>query len=118
MATVVRKGSGAANVVFGLSGITVTGTVVQGYDNDYSSDFQETPDTVGDTVAAAFFNAKNEVSVDCLFNNSGALTFAPGDALTINSIAGHIKRFKHMGESQGFQKVRLEIVKYAANALS
>jgi hypothetical protein len=118
MATVVRKGSGAANVVFGVSGITVTGTIVQGYDNDYSSDTAETPDTVGDTVALAFFNAKNEVSVDCLFNSASALTHVPGDALTINSIAGHIKRFKHMGESQGFQKVRFEIVRYAANALT
>lgn len=114
----VRKGSSAANVVFGVSGITVTGTIVQSYENDYSSEVTETPDASGDTVAAAFFNPKNEVAVDCLFNSSSALTFAPGDALTINSLAGHIKRFRHMGEAQGFQKVRLEITKYVANALT
>lgn len=114
----VRKGSSAANVVFGLSGITVTGTIVQNYENDYSSELSETPDATGETVAAAFFNAKNEVAVDCLFNSASAITFAPGDALTINSIAGHIKRYREMGEAQGFKKVRVEIVKYVTNALT
>lgn len=114
----VRKGSSAANVVFGVSGITVTGTIVQSYENDYSSDLAETPDASGDTIAAAFFNAKKEVAVDCLFNSGSALTHAPGDAITINSIAGHIKRFRLMGEAAGFQKVRFEVVTYAANALS
>jgi hypothetical protein len=114
----VRKGASAANVVFGLSGITVTGTLVQSYDSDLSGDTAETPDASGDTVALAFFNAKNEIAVDCLFNSATELTFAHGDALTINSIAGHIKRMKNMGEAQGFKKVRLEIVKYVANALT
>lgn len=118
MAAIIRKAAAAANVVFALSGITVTGTFVQGYENDYSSDKNETPDNVGETVAVAYYNAKKGVAVDGLYNSATPLAFAPGDALTINSIAGHLDRFRHMGESQGWQKVRLEITSYVANTLT
>lgn len=117
MATVTRKTSGAANVAFGVSGITVTGTIVQGYNDVYGSQKGETPDSTGATVAAAFFDNKRQIVVEALFNSGSELTFIPGDAITVNSLAGFIDSLERMKSSTEFYKVRFNVTVYIDNTL-
>lgn len=118
MAATVRKASSAANVVFSVSGITVTGTIVQGYDDTLASQVVETPDASGDTVAVAFFDAKREITVEALYNSASEVTFAPGDALTVNALAGFLKSIQRKKASTEFYKLTLQITFYAANTLT
>lgn len=118
MAATVRKASAAANVVFSVSGITVTGTIVQGYDDTFASDLVETPDASGETVAAAYFNAKRDITVEALYNSASEVTFAPGDALTVNSLAGFIKSIQRKKASTEFYKLTIVVTFYAANTLT
>lgn len=111
----LRKGSGGASVVFGVSGITFSGTIVQGYTKNKNSSVAETADESGETVAASFYDAKDEITIEGLVN--GSPSAAPGDAVTINSDSCLVKSFEIMQGNTEFKKFRLVATKYA-NALS
>jgi len=117
MANAVKRASAGANVVFGVSGITVTGTVVQGYQNSYSSQKAEVADTTGITVGAAWYDLRKSITVDALFNNATALTFAPGDAVTIDNVASFIDSFEILQANTDWKKVRFACTAYE-NTLS
>ena len=118
MATVTRKTSGAANIVFGVSGITVTGTIVQGFDSAFGSQKNETPDSTGATVAAAWYDNKKALTVEALFNSASALTIAPGDAITVNGLASFLDTYTTKQASTEFEKVTLNLTYYVDNTLT
>ena len=117
MATVQRKGTTAANVSFGTA-VTLTNAVVQEYTSDYESQLNETPDSTGATVAAAFYDNKKQLAVGGLFNGAGAPTIKPGDAITINSEAGFVKTVNITQASTDWYKIRVNAVFYVDNTLS
>lgn len=107
----IRKNANAASVVFGLSNIAFTGTIVQTYSKDTDSDKLAVLDNTGETAAVVFSNQKSKITIEGVVNGSPSAN--PGDSANINGDAAIVDEFALSGENSGWRKFRLTATLYS-----
>ena len=108
----IKKNANAANVVFGLSGFSFNGSIIQSYSKEVGSEKSAVQDNSGETAAVTFYDQKSKVSVEGVVN--GSPSQVPGDIVTINGDDCIVDQFTTSGENNGWRKVRLEATKYSS----
>lgn len=97
------EGSGVAGIIVSVRD-TLTGEMV------------EVPDENGFTVAAIFFNDKNEGEVELIVKASYP-ALKRGDDVTIMGVSGYLcQEVERMWEQKGVRKLRVKAVKFSGMA--
>ena len=108
---------GDTTVLWGTAGgTTITGIIVSVRDT-LTGEMVEVPDNNGYSVAAVFFNDKNEGEVEIVVQTS-APTLKRGDNTTIMGVSGYlVTEVEKMWEQKNVRKYRFKATKFSGMTL-